>query len=169
MRRILLLVLLFVVPSVFGQSVAEAARQNRPKGAKTTSKRVFTDDDFRHSASPDEVPVATTSKQQLAESMDDAERAISRVEDKTERELANDVVRDIQFPGRPAWEHRLYLKKQSQLASARALLAVVNSKASSASAISSARSRFDWDTTGYNEIKVEGIAKAAEWEKKTGR
>jgi hypothetical protein len=165
MRRIQLLALLFAVPSVFGQSVADAARQNRPKDAKVASKRIFTDDDFQHSVSQEASPNPAT----LSDSMDNAERAISRVEDKTERQLAEDVVRDIQFPGRPEWEHRLYLKKQLQIASARALLAVVKSKASSNSAISSARFQFDLETTGYNKIKVEGIAKAADWEKKTGR
>ena len=169
MRTATISFLIFVVPSVFGQSVADAARQNRPKDAKITSKRVFTDDDLQHSASPDEVPAATTSKQQLSDSVNSAEKAISSVEDKTERELANDVVGDIQFPGRPDWEHKLYLKKHVQIASARALLAVVNSKASSTSVVSSARFQFDLDTTGYDEIKVEGIAKAADWEKKTGK
>jgi hypothetical protein len=37
-----------MVPSVFGQSVADAARKNRPKDAKITSKRVWTDDDVKH-------------------------------------------------------------------------------------------------------------------------
>jgi hypothetical protein len=169
MRRILLAVFFFAAPPLFGQSVADAARQNRPKDAKVTSKRVFTDDDFEHSASADGVSAATTSKQQLSDSMENAQRTIGSVEDKTERELANDVAGEVQFPGRPEWEHKLYLKKQAQIASARALLAVVNSKASSAGAISSARSQFDLETTGYNEIKIEGIAKAADWEKKTAR
>src|SRR5260370_8940194 len=118
MRGVIISFLLLVVPSVFGQSVADAARKNRPKDAKITSKRVFTDDDLQHSASPDGVPAATTSKQQLSDSVNNAEKAISSVEDKTERDLANDVVGDIKFPGRPEWEHKLYLKKQVQIASA---------------------------------------------------
>jgi hypothetical protein len=45
MRAVIISFLLFMVPSVFGQSVADAARKNRPKDAKITSKRVWTDDD----------------------------------------------------------------------------------------------------------------------------
>jgi len=48
MRAVIISFLLFMVPSVFGQSVADAARKNRPKDAKITSKRVWTDDDVKH-------------------------------------------------------------------------------------------------------------------------
>lgn len=165
MRRTVLVVLLFVAPSVFGQSVADAARQNRPKDTKVTTQRVFTDDDFEHSTvantpEPAKSPTATVEDGQRK-----AKSAVDDLDKMTPRELSDSVVRDIQFPDRPQWEEKLYAEKQILVGKARALLATVDANAAQGIK-DSALASFQVEALSFNRLKAEGIGKAAEWERR---
>lgn len=155
-------VLLLIVPSMFGQSVADAARQNRPKDAKLTSQRVFTDDDVQHSTSQKDAAAPNVST--LADILEKARSAVRLSEGQTERQYAESVVHDIRFPGRDDWEHRMYAQQLKVIAAAHALFDVIASNASDA-VIRSARRDFDVAVIGRDDLKAEGITAAAKWER----
>ena len=83
-------------------------------------------------------------------------------EGQTERQYAEGIVHDIQFPGRDDWEHRMYAQQMKAVAAAHALLDVIAANASDA-VIRSARRDFDIAIIGRNDLKAEGIAAAAKW------
>ncbi len=153
---------LFVAPSVFGQSVADAARQNRPRDAKITSQRIFTDDNFQHSTSQKDM--APINPATLADSLEKARSAIRLSEGQTERQYAESVVHDIRFPGRDDWEHRMYSQQQKVIASSHAVLDAVDSNVSDA-VVRAAKYDFDLEVIARDHLKAEGIAKAAAWER----
>ncbi len=154
--------LLFVGPSVFGQSVADAARQNRPKDAKITSQRVFTDDTFQHSTSQKDADFPNIST--LADSLQKASSAVTQSEGQTERQYAESVVHDVRFPGRDDWEHMLYAQQLKVIATSHAVLDAVAANASDA-VIRAAKNDFDLAVIARDHLKAEGIAKAAAWER----
>ena len=155
-------VLLFAVLSVFGQSVADIARQNRPKDAKVSSQRVFTDDNFQHSTGQKDATPTNVST--LSDSLEKARTAIRDAEGQTERQYADSVVDDIQFPGRPIWEHRMYAQQMKVVAGAHAIVDAVTAKASEG-VIRAAKYDFDSEVIGRDHLKAEGITKAAAWQR----
>ncbi len=148
-------------------SLGELAQRLRSGDAKTTNQRVFTDDNFSHTVSADALPGAPSTKN-AETTFHDAEAAISKLEDKTEKELGNDVAGDTQFPRRSVWEGKLYAEKQQVIAAARDVLAVAKSNATDG-VKNSALSKFNWEMEKYNDLKAEGIGQAADWERKTER
>jgi hypothetical protein len=163
MKTIVVTFILLFPSGLFSQSVADAARENRPKGAKITSQRVFTDDDVRHGSQ--EAPSTDASK--LSDSLEKAKRALEDAKGETEREYADSVVRDVQFPGRPDWEHRLYVQEQRVIATGQTLLDVASKSNASDALVRSAKSSFDLEVMKRDVLKVEGISKAADWERTT--
>jgi hypothetical protein len=153
------------------QSLGEVAKRQRDKASNATEDRsksshqkVWTNDDFSSTPTPSATPSAPTLQDRIAS----AEKAISQLEDKTSRQLGNDVVGDVQFPGRIGWEGSLHTKKERVVAAAKAVMAVAKSKSeASAKIIDSAMYDFDLEMVGYNKLRVEGITKAADWEKQT--
>jgi hypothetical protein len=106
---------------------------------------------------PSTVSDSKSYQQQLGEILD-------QLADKTPRQLGNDAVGDVQFPGRDSWEQRLYDQKLKFIAAGRHLQAVY------ASGIQGAINPADLDyriqANVYNEIRAEGIGKAADWARK---
>jgi len=160
-KRALLVVSIFVASQGYAQSLGEIAKRNKPKDAKVTTKRVFTDDDVSHA----DQTIVSSSKSLQAQLLE-AESAISRLADKSPRELGEDIVQENQFPDRTKWEQKMYEQKEKVIAAARALLATARSE-SADSLISSAKYKFDIEMVGYNNLKVDGLAKAADWERQT--
>jgi len=158
-------VLLFAVPSVFGQSVADVARHNRPKDAKITSQRVFTDDDVKHADSKlfdlSPLQLSLLPKNQV----EVVKQELRKFEGKTDRQLADDVVRDIQFPERPEWEHRLGVQAKKIIATTHVLLDLIASDSSDQDMRTSAALDTQVALNGYDDLKTEGIAKAAAWKR----
>ncbi len=167
-----LIVLLSAITLVAGQnapspgnsdkSLGAIAKKVRPKDAKVTSQRVFTDDDVQHSTSndnsaPKKIPT-------LAESLEEARTVVSRSEGQTERQYADSVVHDIRFPGRDDWEHRMYAQQLKVISASHAVLDAMASNASDA-VIRAARSDFDLEVYARDHLKAEGIAKASAWER----
>jgi len=103
---------LFVASPLFSQSVAEAAKKNRPKAAKATVKRVWTDDDFSTGGSPGEpIPADKTS--------DSTSRTLEKFRRLDQEQLGAAVLKmakaDVDFPGRRDWEGRLFEAKEAWL------------------------------------------------------
>jgi len=144
------------------KSLGDIARKVRPKDAKVTSQRVFTDEDVQHSTSQKDA--APTNISTLAESLGKARSIVQLSEGQTERQYANSVVRDIQFPGRDDWEHRLYAQQMKVIASSHAVLDAVAANTSDA-VIRAAKSEFDLEVISRDHLKAEGIAKAGAWER----
>jgi hypothetical protein len=161
-KRSILLAGIFIAIQGHAQSVGDIAKQNKPKDAKVTSKRVFTDDDVSHT---NQIPNPTPTS--LQDHISNAESAVSRLAEKSARQLSEDIVRDVQFPDRSKWEQQIYDQKEKVVAAARALVAVAKSDPSNNSIVSSAKFKFDIEMTGYNNLKVDGLAKAADWERQT--
>jgi hypothetical protein len=149
-------------PGDSDKSLGEIARKVRPKDATVTSQRVFTDDDVQHSTSQKDA--APTNVSTLADSLEKARSAVRLSESQTERQYADSVVHDIQFPGRDEWEHRLNSQKLKVIAAAHAVLDAVASNASGA-VIRAAKFDFDLEANTRDHLKAEGIAKAAAWER----
>ena len=97
-------------------------------------------------------------QQQLGETLD-------QLADKTPRELGNDAVGDVQFPGRDSWEQKLYDQKLKFIAAGRHLQAACASGLQGA--INAANLDYRVQANVYNEIRAEGIGKAADWARRT--
>jgi hypothetical protein len=163
MKRVIMLMSIFIASQGHAQSLGVLAEQNKPKDAKVTTKRVFTDDDVLH-ATPQDTSTSKSPKDRISE----AESAISRLAEKSSRELGDDIVHDNQFPDRAKWEEKLYEQKEKVIAAARAVIATIKSE-SADSVVSSAKYKFDIEMGGYNDLKVDGLAKAADWERRTSK
>lgn len=95
-------------------SLGDIARKARVS-EKSTSKRVFTDDDVMHS-----VNVSSSASVDSSSTVDQAETTLHTAEayanslaDKTERQLSDMEVGDVQFPGRDRWEPKLFAQKEA--------------------------------------------------------
>jgi hypothetical protein len=154
-------VLLFTIPSVFGQSVADLARQNRPKDAKVTSQRVFTDDDVKHTACTFALQKAPTTI-----SIEDLEKKVDEVASKTARQSGEEFARDIQFPGRDRWEQDLYNKKEALVAATRIWIILKRSDKSTKDSLDRAASDQGIADRAYTDLQAKGIVEAAKWEKR---
>lgn len=144
------------------KSLGDIARKVRPKDAKVTSQRVFTEDNVQQSRGQKDA--APTNVSTLSDSLEKAKTAIRDAEGQTERQYAEGIVHDIQFPGRDDWEHRMHAQQLKVIASAHAVVDTVTAKASDA-VIRAAMSDFDLDVIGRDHLKVEGITKAAAWQR----
>jgi hypothetical protein len=170
--RAALIILLSAIALVAGQnaptpgdsdrSLGDIARKVRPKDAKVTSQKVFTDDDVQHGGSQSDAATANVST--LADSLERARSAITLSEGQTERQYADTVVHEVRFPGRDDWEHRLYNQQLKVIAAAHAVLDAVAAKASDA-VIRAAKVNLDLEVIARDHLKAEGIAKAAAWER----
>jgi hypothetical protein len=95
------------------QSLGELARQRRPTEAQTTTKQVWTSDDFR-SASEDEAPIAAKTQEGSASETLEKFRLLGK------EELGTAVLRrgnapNVDFPSRKDWEERVFEAKQTWL------------------------------------------------------
>jgi hypothetical protein len=155
------------------KSLAEIARQQRKNTSGSAAKRVFTDDDVTHS-SPAVPTVQTAPSEDTRLQTEPAQNIIDRLANKTPRQLANEVVGDIQFPGRDDWEQKLHGQGQRVLRFAQDYLdraKKLDSITDSAqrSAATETAKNFEWqmnlEETTYTQIAAEGSQKAKESEK----
>lgn len=147
-------------------SLADIARQTQKGASASAATRVFTDDNFRHTTSVSQSQQQPMSaKDSLRANTEAANKAISDLESKTARQLSNEVVGDIQFVGRPNWEDRLHDQSTKLVAAARAIVAVANNPSGNEGTMNSAIWDFNLETTKFNNLKADGIAEAAKWER----
>jgi hypothetical protein len=151
-------------------SLADIARQAQKSTPASAATRVFTDDNFGHTTSVNQSQQQRMSaKDSLRADTEAANKAISDLESKTARQLSNEVVGDIQFVGRPDWEDRLHNQSMRLVETARMIVAVANNPSGNEGTMNSASWNFSLETSKFNNLKAEGIAKAADWERTTRR
>jgi len=99
-------------------SLADLARKNRKNLAASGPKRTLTDDDVPHALPAPAVASAT----QQAAPPDDVradigpmQKTVSKFANKSQAQLASEVVGDALFPDREAWEVKLYGQAQRVL------------------------------------------------------
>jgi len=99
---------------------------------------------------------------------------VDTLANKTQTQLANEVVGEVQFPGRDAWEQKLYGQAQRLLKFAQSYLdrtkkldTITNPEERSA-AIETANN-FDWqvnvEQTAYTQIAADGSQQAKKFQK----
>jgi hypothetical protein len=164
------------VTNVTGQSLGEIARQQMKTTPGSAAKRVFTDDDVVHSSPP--APTAQTVRIAPTEDIqphnEPAQKIIDKLANKTQTQLANEVVGDVQFSGRDAWEQQLYSQGQRVLKFAQSYLdrtkkiETIKDPEERNAAIETAKD-FEWqanmEETEYTKISAAGSQKAKESEK----
>src|ERR1700730_18070365 len=134
------------------QSLGEVAKQNKTKNSKTTTKRVFTDDDVSHATQP-----VDSSPKSSYVSPTDIESTYSTLAEKSPRQLGEAIVPEIKFPERSQWEQKLYEQKEKMVAAGRAYLAAVKSGAGDKVA-SQAKQNVELEIYRYNNLKLDGWA-----------
>jgi len=161
----------FALAPAAQEPLGDTAKRVKPKDAQTTSKRVFTDDDVKHSSD--------TSSQQPNpnDKINQAQSLVDKLSGKTPRQLADDVVGENKFPGRDVWERKLSDQRDRVVATAQAAIDLVKKmnsdtstsaqKANAKSAAEQALSNFDLEKSKYNSLVLEGNTKASDWERKT--
>lgn len=139
--------------------LGDIAKKVRPTNAKVTSKRVYTDDDVVHGQ-----PVGADSdtKARTSSAISRAESVVNDLADLNSRELGENVVGDVRFPGREVWENKLYAQKQKLVAAARAWLATQKDGSGPGVADAAANS-YNVQRTMYNDLEMEGKAQADSW------
>ena len=141
------------------KSLGDIAKQVRPKDAKVTTKHVFTDDDVAHGQSGASVP---DPKAQSKSSISRAESLVNDLADLNPRELGENIVGDVKFPGREVWENKLYAQKEKLVAAARAWLAI-QKDGSGAGVADAAANSYNLQRTMYNDLEMGGKAQADSW------
>jgi hypothetical protein len=157
-----------------GKPLGDIAKQARPKQAKVTTKHVFTDDDVAHGADADSTAKGPTDANS---SLSDAQDVIDRTASLNSRQLGGILVGDIKFPGREAWEDKLYQQKQKLVGAAQTALDYAANKTANAKTDAQQQAaqkglrellfNLSWERTTYNRISSEGISQAAAWEKRS--
>lgn len=94
-------------------SLADAARKNRPKDAQVASKRTWTDDDFEHTG--DKGSSASALRGMTPEG---AAEAVRKFRSLDQQEIGAAVLKqanapDVSFPDRKNWEQSLFEAKQA--------------------------------------------------------
>ena len=159
-----------------GPSLTELARQQKNKTSGSAAKRVLTDDSVLHS-SP-EVPVAQAVPTEATNVIgtEPMQKIVDKFANKSQTQLANDVVGDIQFPGRDAWEQKLYGQAQRVLRFAQSTLdrtkklETLTDPTERSTTLEIAKN-LEWqaneEETVYAQISTEGSQKAKESEKQS--
>jgi hypothetical protein len=152
--------------------MGEIARRQQKNAGGPTAKRVFTDDDVVHSSPvPPSVQIIPSDATQA--SSEPIQKIIDKLANKTQTRLASEVVGDIQFPGRDAWEQKLYAQAQRVLKFAQGYLDrsrkldTIADPAERSAAIETAKNfeaQVNVEETVYTQISVDGSQKAKESE-----
>ena|SRR3989304_5067252 len=120
-KLVLLLMSIFVLSQAHAQSLGEVARKNRPKSTDTTTKRVWTTDDFPSTG-------YTGAPVPLAETPESASSTLQKFRSLGEEELGAAVLKmanapNVDFPDRKNWEQKLFDAKRAWLDQADRMMA----------------------------------------------
>ena len=99
-------------------SLADLARKNRKDLAASGAKRTLTDDDVPHALPLPAVGSATAQApppDDVRADVGPLQKTVSKFANKSQAQLASEVVGDTQFPDREAWELKLYGQAQRVL------------------------------------------------------
>jgi len=154
-------------------SLVDIARKQRKYLSATSAKHVFTDDDVPH-ASPAVAHVQVAPPDDPQTNAQPVQKIIDKLANKSQTQLAKEVVGDAQFPDRDAWEQKLYGQARRALRFAQSYLDRTKkleeiTDPAERSIASEIAKNFEWQTheeeTLYNQISAEGSQKAKEAEK----
>jgi hypothetical protein len=154
----------------FIQAIFESAQKKLDATTEENVKR--TEDGLADQTAPADASVGNTlaatpeiAQQDRAE---DTQKTIDKLRGLTARQLGNAFARDIQFPGRSEWESKLALARDKFVDAMQADLDVQRSGDTK-----DARQHADYLLSlarlGFADVQAEGAAKAADWERRTGR
>ena len=154
-------------------SVADIARQQRKKTSGSGAEHVFSNDDVVHSSVA--VPIKQIAPVENNPAVERIQKLVDRFSNKTPTQLANDLVGDIQFPGRDVWERQLYAEGQRVLKFAEAYLERMK-RVESITDYSVRKTNIEtaddvaWqvscEETAYAQLSADGSRKANEWQKR---
>jgi len=182
-RRLAIGLLLAIVPSqLYSQSLAEAAKQQRDKLCKAGETKFCArpqqpkseDKSWLGEALVHQEPTVTSSSesqppQSAQEQVESLQRMVDNLADKSSRQLGDEFVRDVQFPGRDAWERSLDAAKNKFVAAGQVVINLLRSDKTASGALNNAETDMRLAQIRYSDVQAEGISKAADWQKKTGR
>jgi hypothetical protein len=160
-------------PNDSDKSLSDIAKKVRPNDAKVTTKRVFTDDDVVHGTDTD----LMTTHSDFKSTLEDAQIVIDTAASLNSRQLGQSLVGENRFPGRDAWEDKLYKQRQKVIAAAQMAVdyeANQKPKIKTESDQTTVRAglrrllaELSMEQDQYEKIVAEGIGQAAAWEKRS--
>jgi len=181
-RRVAIGLLLAMAPSeLHSQSLAEIAKQQRDKLCKSgetdfcdkpqqpkSQDKSWLSEALAHqkSTTSSTQSAASESPQEQVESL---QRTVDNLADKSARQLGDELVRDVQFPGRDAWEQSLVAAKNKFVAAAQVVINLLRSDKTASGALNNAETDMRLAQIRYSDVQAEGISKAADWQKKSER
>jgi hypothetical protein len=161
------------------QSLGDVAKKMRTTDSKVKAQRVFTDDDVSHGESSAPTISADSPKDKIDENLEAAEKYADDLQSKTPRQLGSITARDVQFPGRDAWESKLATARDSLVQTTKTAVFTVRTELKQLSAndvksagvtrtvvsdqlyhIQSARQNFE-------HVLSDGASAAAQWKRTT--
>jgi hypothetical protein len=166
------------------KSLGDIAKQVRPKDAKITSQRVFTDEDVKHGSQPplpNPAKTAADNRKETEAYLQDAEKYAESLSAKTSRQLGEIVAKNIQFPSRDAWEKQLADSRDALVtATQTAAFSVRNAQTLSEGSdkdeakdahtvVQEQLTRLYSARRDYERVLADGADKAAKWEKEITR
>lgn len=165
--------------STQNQSLGDIARKLRSTDAKPKAQRTLTDDDVAHGYDAGTAVSANSSRDQIEDTLEEAEKYAHDLQSKTPRQLGEITARDIEFPGRDAWESKLAaarddLVKKTDTAAFTIRTEVKELSANDISNASEAKTVINGQLSDvqaarqkFEQILSDGASKAAEWEQAT--
>ena len=164
-----------VPPPNSDTSLGDIARKLRAQNSTAKTQRTFTDDDVAHSTVSPAGNLSAASPQELQVRIRSLQNRLSELGDKTARQLSDEVVKDIKFPGRDVWEQQLFDQKQKCVSAARTALDVAQKAMNAGTPEEREADRItaekllnnvDSEWAAYNRLVADGVKKATEWENK---
>jgi len=161
------------------QSLGEIAKQVRPKDAKVITQRVFTNDGVAARSTPSlselTAPSSTPTDEQYRSAMGRLINLANDLAIQTPRQLGESVAGDTQFSGRADWEQRLYEQKEKFVSAIRTSYNVIQQTREAPTLEERAAAKLAMDKVAwadvlnakapYDDLKIEGAKKAADWKK----
>jgi hypothetical protein len=161
------------------QSLGDVAKKMRTTDSKVKAQRVFTDDDVSHGESFPPTISADSSKEQIDENLMAAEKYADDLQSKTPRQLGSITARDVQFPGRDAWESKLAAARDSLVQTTQTAVFTVRTELKQLSAndvksagetktvISDQLYRIQLARQNFVHVLSDGASAATQWERTT--
>ena len=177
MRRIILLLILFPAAAQT-QSLAEAAKQQRARlckegtiqycddRAKKNKSKIVVDEQGSSGEGEAQGAPAPESSQALP-TVGELQDRLDELRAKTPRQLADEVVGGVQFPGRDRWEVRLTGARDKSVSKIQVVLDLLRTDKPDSSALKDALFEMKMAGSDYRDLQTDGVSKAADWKRKT--
>jgi hypothetical protein len=145
--------------------LGDIARKVRPKDAKITSQRVFTDDDVKHGDPIKQSETESSAAPPKSSAVDDAERTLNETASKTSEELGFQCYGLRSWPEKTLWEQRLYASQQKSVDATKVWIDMMRRGEVSGVAHDKALADMEVAQIGFNETKSGCIVAVHAWDK----